>query len=91
MPVVIDGNTHMYIMLSQNDSIYDVDVSKYVDIIKYSEGMEITLEYTMDSQLNKVVGIINNISLCYLAFHLTCFDSCLYYNTVTPQDVITDY
>ena len=40
MPVVIDGNTHMYIMLSQNDSIYDVDVSKYVDIIKYSEGME---------------------------------------------------
>ena len=58
IPVVIDGNTHMYIMLSQNDSIYDVDVSKYVDIIKYSEGMEITLEYTMDSQLNKVVGII---------------------------------
>ncbi|MFR2470983.1 MAG: CvpA family protein [Lachnospira sp.] len=58
MPVVIDGNTHMYIMLSQNDSIYDVDVSKYVDIIKYSEGMEITLEYTMDSRLNKVVGII---------------------------------
>lgn len=58
MPVVIDGNTHMYIMLSQNDSIYDVDVSKYVDIIKYSEAMEITLEYTMDSQLNKVVGII---------------------------------
>lgn len=58
MPVVIDGNTHMYIMLSQSDSIYEVDVSKYVDIIKYSEGMEITLEYTMDSQLNKVVGII---------------------------------
>ena len=58
MPVVIDGNTHMYIMLSQSDSIYDVDVSKYVDIIKYSERMEITLEYTMDSQLNKVVGII---------------------------------
>ncbi len=58
MPVVIDGNTHMYIMLSQNDSIYDVDVSKYVDIIKYSEGMEITLEYTMDSRLNKVVAII---------------------------------
>lgn len=58
MPVVIDGNTHMYIILSQSDSIYEVDVSKYVDIIKYSEGMEITLEYTMDSQLNKVVGII---------------------------------
>ena len=58
MPVVIDGNTHMYIMLSQNDSIYDLDVSKYVDIIKYSEGMEITLEYTMDSRLNKVVGIL---------------------------------
>ena len=58
MPVVIDGNTHMYIMLSQSDSIYEVDVSKYVDIIKYSEGMEITLEYTMDSQINKVVGII---------------------------------
>lgn len=58
MRVVIDGNTHMYIMLSQNDSIYDVDVSKYVDVIKYSEGMEITLEYTMDSRLNKVVGII---------------------------------
>lgn len=58
MPVVIDGNTHMYIMLSQSDSIYDVDVSKYVDIIRYSEGMEIMLEYTMDYQLNEVVGII---------------------------------
>lgn len=58
IPVVIDGNTHMYIMLSQSDSIYDVDVSKYVDIIRYSEGMEITLEYTMDYQLNEVVGII---------------------------------
>lgn len=58
IPVVIDGNTHMYIMLSQSDSIYDVDVSKYVDIIRYLEGMEITLEYTMDYQLNEVVGII---------------------------------
>lgn len=58
IPVVIDGNTHMYIMLSQSDSIYDVDVSKYVDIIRYSEGMEIMLEYTMDYQLNEVVGII---------------------------------
>lgn len=58
MPVVIEGNTHMYIMLQGSDNIYDVDVSKYVDIVRYSEGMEITVEYTEDDQLNKVVGIL---------------------------------
>ena len=46
MPVVVDGNSHMYFMLEGSSSIYDADVSKYVDIIRYEAGMNISIQYT---------------------------------------------
>ncbi len=57
MPVVIDGNTHMYIMISGNDNIYDADVSQYVDVIRYSEGMDVNIEYTEDERLCRIISI----------------------------------
>lgn len=65
MPVVVDGNSHMYFMLEGSSSIYDADVSKYVDIIRYEEGMNISIQYTESTEekaLNTVTGIVSQIA-----------------------------
>lgn len=65
MPVVVDGNSHMYFMLEGSSSIYDADVSKYVDIIRYEAGMNISIQYTESTEekaLNTVTGIISQIA-----------------------------
>ena len=65
MPVVVDGNSHMYFMLEGSSSIYDADVSKYVDIIRYEAGMNISIQYTESTEekaLNTVTGIVSQIA-----------------------------
>lgn len=65
MPVVVDGNSHMYFMLDGSSSIYDADVSKYVDIIRYEAGMNISIQYTESTEenaLNTVTGIVSQIA-----------------------------
>ena len=65
MPVVVDGNSHMYFMLEGSSSIYDADVSKYVDIIRYEAGMNIRIQYTETTEekaLNTVTGIVSQIA-----------------------------
>ena len=41
-PVVLDGNTHYYVMLSGNDTLYDCPVASIVDIVRYKEGDDIS-------------------------------------------------
>lgn len=65
MQVVVDGNSHMYFMLEGSSSIYDADVSKYVDIIRYEAGMNISIQYTESTEekaLNTVTGIVSQIA-----------------------------
>lgn len=65
MPVVVDGNSHMYFMLEGSSSIYDADVLKYVDIIRYEAGMNISIQYTESTEekaLNTVTGIVSQIA-----------------------------
>lgn len=65
MPVVVDGNSHMYFMLEGSISIYDADVSKYVDIIRYEAGMNISIQYTESTEekaLNTVTVIVSQIA-----------------------------
>lgn len=45
-PVVLDGNTHYYVMLSGNDTLYDCPVASIVDIVRYKEGDDITLNFS---------------------------------------------
>lgn len=52
---VIAGNSHYYIMLEDNDGIFDVNVVEYVEIVKYDVGDEITLEYMEGEGVNMVV------------------------------------
>ena len=60
MPVVADGNTHMYIMLDGHNDIYDVNAAAIIDIIRYEAGMNIKLEYIKAGNVNTVTSIIRN-------------------------------
>ena len=40
-----------------NDGIFDVSVVDYIDIIRYTEGDKVTLEYQEGEPANVVLGI----------------------------------
>lgn len=44
-PVVIDGNSHYYVMLNGDDTLYDCPVASVVDIVRYKEGDSVTLNF----------------------------------------------
>lgn len=54
---VVDGNSHYYLMLEGKDDIFDVSVVDYIDIIRYEEGDQITLEYQEGEPASIVLGI----------------------------------
>lgn len=53
---VVEGNSHYYIMLKDNGELFDVSVADVIDIIRYNEGDNITLEYHKGEVLNQVIG-----------------------------------
>lgn len=55
--IVEDGNTHYYIILRGDDSIYDILVPEHLDIIRYDVGDQITLIYIEGAASNKVQAI----------------------------------
>lgn len=55
--MVVNGNSHYYIMLAGSDSIYDVSVVDYIDIIRYNVGDSISLEYKDADNTKVVLGI----------------------------------
>lgn len=55
--VVIEGNSHYYILLQGNDEIFDVDVANFPEIIKYSIGDSINLTYSPGTSYNTVEEI----------------------------------
>ena len=48
---VVGGNSHYYLMLENNNEIFDVNVAEHIDIIRYDVGHEITLTYTKKETL----------------------------------------
>lgn len=42
---VIEGNSHFYLTVEGCDTIFDVPVTEYIEIIKYDVGDRITIEY----------------------------------------------
>ena len=54
---VIDGNTHYYIFLEGSESIFDVALSDFVEIVRYQAGDRITLEYLEGEKTCRVTGI----------------------------------
>lgn len=55
--VVIEGNSHYYLMLDKSDDIFDINISECIDIIRYNIGDKITLNYNEDNNLNHVLNI----------------------------------
>ena len=44
--VVVEGNTHFYIMLEGEENLYDVNVAENLDVLRFDVGDRITIEYT---------------------------------------------
>lgn len=57
-PVVIDGNTHYYVLINGSDKIYDCPITSFADIVRYHEGDTVTITFTpSDSALLAVQAI----------------------------------
>lgn len=54
---VISGNSHYYLMIEGSDDIFDVSVVDFIDIIKYEEGQEVTVEYKEGTEANTVLSL----------------------------------
>ena len=54
---VVAGDSHYFIMLENSDEIYDVSVVKFIEIIKYEIGQEITLDFKIGENSNTVTEI----------------------------------
>lgn len=49
-PVVLDGNSHYYIMLQGDETLYDCPISKVVEAVRYREGDRVTLTFSAKSK-----------------------------------------
>jgi hypothetical protein len=56
-PVVLDGNSHYYVVLDGQDLIFDIDVSEFPQIIRYQAGDRISMEYLSGTALQTVTGL----------------------------------
>lgn len=58
-PVVLEGTTHYYICLENNEDIFDIDMSQedLIGIVRYKEGDTIKLTYVEGYGLNAVRSI----------------------------------
>lgn len=54
---VVDGNSHYYVMLEDNDGIFDVSVADFIDIIRYEVGQEVTIEYKEGEKVNTALSL----------------------------------
>lgn len=59
---VIDGNSHFYLVLEGMEQIFDVSVTDFVEIVKYTVGDSITLNYREGTPVCTVTGIGVNAS-----------------------------
>lgn len=54
---VVDGNSHYYILLSNNEEIYDVEIGDFPGIIRYNAGDTVTFTYSAGAVTNTVLGV----------------------------------
>lgn len=54
---VIDGNSHFYVVLENNDLVFDVPVTEYPEIVKYDVGDTLTIEYTEGEPVCTVISL----------------------------------
>ena len=59
-PVVLDGNTHYYICLENQEDIFDINMAdpQLIKIVKYKVGDSITIQYAEGYGLNEVIDFL---------------------------------
>lgn len=55
---VVEGNSHYYIVLENDENIYDVTVGDYISVVRYEVGDTIELEYMEGEETCIVYGIV---------------------------------
>lgn len=58
--LVIDGNSHYYVMLENSNDIFDVSIANYIDIIRYNVGDSIYFKY-QDGEKAKTVIYLEKV------------------------------
>ena len=53
-PVVVDGNTHYYIVLEGDEAIYDILVSEFPQAVRLTAGDSVQLTYIEGGAVNSV-------------------------------------
>lgn len=61
-PVVIDGNSHYYVMLNGDDTLYDCPVASVVDIVRYKEGDTVTLNFASGGSSLVTVDSVSRVN-----------------------------
>ena len=56
-PVVLEGNSHYYVVLEKRKQIFDVDVSLFPEIVRFKEGDSISFMYEEGEELQKVTKV----------------------------------
>ncbi len=56
---VVDGNSHFYVKLENDENIYDFALPGLLDIVLYSPGDKITFTYLASDDVNSVYSILN--------------------------------
>lgn len=54
---VIDGNSHFYVVLENEDQIFDIPVVEYPEIVAYEEGDSIIITYTEGTPICSVLAL----------------------------------
>ncbi len=60
--VVLDGNSHYYVMLNGDNTLYDCPVASVVDIVRYKEGDSISLKFAASGEQMATVSSIETSS-----------------------------
>lgn len=57
--VVLEGNTHYYLMLEGYDDIFDVNLAENIGIVKYNEGDSIAFSFIQESEKCVVTELLS--------------------------------
>ena len=54
-PVVLDGNSHYYLLIEGSDKIYDCPIASVMDVVRYKEGDTVTL--SVDASTGSLITV----------------------------------
>lgn len=57
--IVLEGNTHYYLMLEGYEDIFDVNLSENIQIVKYNEGDSIAFSFVQESEKCVVTELLS--------------------------------